>query len=324
MPKRITPVTILISLCLGGTHSSAMLPKQNSGFTTKELRKKLGKTIGFLVPSARFFYEGLLDLHDVYSKDHSWNELTTIETGCSMNDDYMRIFKEVGAAMHVSPETKIGYSSHLGFWGSPASAGHKTLCLSPSSRVFDFFSPDEHKFIIGHECSHINHNDMHVKGLLNISVPFISYGLLRTYEYFSSKFVKFIQNKYAKDYESASEMLWRLERLNKIISRSWFTHYALNVCLSNTISKYIESRADYEAAQMLNNPEAGISFFNKVQTPGFVELVSNERNEASNKIKQTIFEKAYLSCKNFDRYITDEHPPVNDRIKALAALLSKK
>jgi Zn-dependent protease with chaperone function len=171
--------------------------------------------------------------------------------------DMGKTIQGVVSKMGLSHDTTIEKDIDLA-----AAAAHKLLLINPEK--LNLWNKDEQEFIIAHECSHIKNNDYLRDGYYNLAILPISYGILQGYDFLTSKCLAHVKEKYAKEGDKLDKSINFVKGINKTISNSVVCHHLLSVFLLNAISRYMEFRADKEAAICLKNIRGAISFFSRL------------------------------------------------------------
>ena len=297
----------------------------------REKLAKLLRTVSWYAPpvlstilaNERFLLSGInywVTLLNVAKMPHS---LETLDNA-NLPPHIKTLIKEVSEKMKVSPQTRVFIQNDD--VGSPAFALHKALGVD--LETFKYFTPDEQKFAVAHECSHVNHNDTRNRVLIECTAPFISYAILKGSDYCISKILDYISQNYSKN---EGDFVNKSVKMAKEIKDRLFLHpfpqYLLNLYLVNKFQQKIELRADREAALALHCATAGVSFFKKFNfmaalSSQFLIDVLQSMNKAYQNM--SLLQRWHFYLESWDsRLGLPTHPSFDQRIKALE-LLQKK
>ncbi len=155
---------------------------------------------------------------------------------------------------HPTDPSKISSSKTLGF----NAAALPTGSIIVGEELLNTASPQELRFVLGHEIAHLQkkHSLKHL--LFNISHNILLISLQDSI----NRSIHYYKNKYNLD---DSKFMGKALSFLQLINNSPLFSAGLSALLVGTMSRSFEKEADLISAATLNNAQAGVDFFKSVE-----------------------------------------------------------
>lgn len=277
--------------------------------------------VNLAASSGRFIYHGLIGIQAACASVNLIDAVTISDINkLQLPDEMAAVIEDVFIKMKMNPKVKITKTSNP--TGSPAVAAHN--CLGIDVDLLSSYTKDEQAFTIAHECAHIKKYDQISGSISALIVPILGYGILKGYELGAHSLLSFVQQKYATQ-GSLNTVIQGIKVINAILSYHFVPRYLLNLYLQSKHSRYMELRADKEAAIALNNADAGINFFKRYMSPAFHQAHQEHYGRIAQAVSNLSFmQKLYISlCAKDCALGMPSHPSEAERIKALEEIKEK-